>query len=478
MNNICLDDLINEIKKYNTNQDDIDLIIKAYNYASFYHDGQKRDSGEDYIIHPLNVAFILSEMHADTDTLCAGLLHDTLEDTKSTKQDIAHEFNNEIAELVDGVTNIKDLEFSSNDDVYNANMRKIITSVTKDVRIILIKLADRLHNMRTLNYKKVNKQRSKSIETLDIYVPFAYYLGAYRLKCELEDLAFMYLKPSEFEILKQQRINIQDQYMPLVEEMSYKVSRILNDKGIPYDIRIRVKNVYGIYQKLSEGKRLVDIHDLLALKIIVDDIDNCYVTLGAVHSVYKPLNDKFRDYICSPKTNMYQSLHTTVYSGDRFIHTQIRTHDMDKIASFGFPAFWDIKGDTRAVMQKEISDKCQFFTSLKEIDSIFSNNTEFVNSIKSEVFSDKVYVYDTLGNVSELPKGSTIIDYAYRISGSEAEKLVGALVNDKNVSLNYVLQNKDRIKLIIDKLAKGPGSDWSQIAHTSYAKSLILKNKP
>ncbi len=478
MNSICLNDLINEVKKYNTNQKDIDLIIKAYNYASFYHDGQKRESGEEYITHPLNVAFILAETHADTDTLCAGLLHDTLEDTKATKEDIEHEFNKNIAELVDGVTNIKDLEFSSVEEVNNANMRKIIVGVTKDVRIILIKLADRLHNMRTLNYKKSNKQREKSIETLEIYAPFAYYLGAYRLYCELSDLSFMYLKPNEFEVLKQQRINIKEQYMPLVEEMSYKVSRILNDKEIPYDIRIRVKNVYGIYEKLSEGKRLVDIHDLLALKVIVDSVDNCYLTLGVVHSLYKPLNYKFRDYICTPKTNGYQSLHTTVYSGDRFIHTQIRTHDMDKIASFGFNAYWDVQGDTRSVMQKEISDKCQFYTSLKEIDSIFTNNNEFVKSVKSEVFSEKVYVYDTLGNVSELPKGSTIIDYAYRVRGPEAAKLVGALVNDKSVSLNYVLQSKDRIKLIIDNLSKGPSSDWSQIAHTSYAKSLILKNKP
>ena len=478
MNNLCLNDLINEVKKYNTNQDDIDLIIKAYNYASFYHEGQKRKSGEDYIIHPLNVAFILSELHADTDTLCAGLLHDTLEDTKATKEDIEHEFNKDIADLVDGVTNIKDLDFSREEDVYNANMRKIITSVTQDVRIIIIKLADRLHNMRTLNYKEPDRQRAKSIETLEIYAPFAYHLGLYRMYCELEDLAFMYLKPSEFEIIKQQRISIQEQYMPLVQEMAYKVSRILNDKGIPYDIRIRVKNVYGIYQKKNEGKRLVDIHDLLALKIIVDEVDQCYVTLGAVHSVYKPLNYKFRDYISVPKTNGYQSLHTTVYAGDRFIHTQIRTHEMDKIASFGIPAYWDAEGDTRSIMQEKISNKYQFYTSLKEINSIFTNNTDFVQSIKQEVFSEKVYIYDTLGNVNELPKGSTIIDYAYRVKGPEAIKLVGALVNDKVVSLNYVLQSKDRVKLIIDDLSKGPSSDWSQIAQTSYAKSLIKINKP
>ncbi len=478
MNSISFNDLLNEIKKYNANEEDISLVKKAFSYASFYHDGQKRDSGEDYIIHPLNVAYILAVMHADIDTLCAALLHDTLEDTKATKEEIENEFNSDIASLVDGVSNIKDLNFSTIEEVNYANTRKIITGITKDVRIIIIKIADRLHNMRTLNYKKQNKQQEKALETMEIYVPFAYYIGAYRIKSELEDLAFKYLKPNDFERLNEQRNEVGNKYLGLVNEMALKVENILKNKSIPYSIRIRIKNVYGIYQKMNEGKKLSDIHDLLALKVIVDDIDNCYRTLGVIHSIYKPMNSKFRDYICNPKTNMYQSLHTTVYTSDRFIHSQIRTYDMDKIASFGLPAFWDMKkGNARSEMQKELSNKCQFFNSLVQIDSMFSNNEEFINSVKSEVFSDKVYVYTPLGTVVELPKGATIVDYAYKVNEYEAPRLIKALVNDEEVTLDYVLKTKDRVKLVLSNQKEVPHDNWELYAQTSSARKLILQNK-
>ena len=473
MNNIRVEDLVTEVLSYNPN--DIEKIIKAYDYASFCHENQKRESGEDYIIHPLNVAYILAQMQADTSTICAGLLHDTLEDTKATKEEIELLFGKEVAELVDGVTNIKDLRFTT-EELKDVNTRKIITGITTDVRIIIIKLADRLHNMRTLSYKNLEKQKEKSLETMQIYAPFAYYIGAYRWKIELEDLAFKYLRPSEFDQISYKRDSFENENKPIVEEMLIKVKRLLDDKEIPNDLRIRIKNVYGIYTKLKEGKKMTDIHDLIALKVIVDDIDNCYRSLGVVHSLYKPLNYKFRDYICNPKTNMYMSLHSTVYGPNGFVHTQIRTEEMDKISAYGLPAFWDLeKGNARSEMQENLKNKCQFFNSLVEIDSIFDNNKEFVNSIKSEVFSDKVYVNTTSGEVIELPKGSTIIDFAYKLGPSIANSMVGAMVNDEQVSLNYVLKSKDRVKILINKLAPGPCEEWENIAQTSYAKTMIKK---
>ena len=476
MNELSLDDLIREVKKYNQNEEDLKLITKAYKFASFYHEGQKRESGEDYITHPLNVCYILSIMHADTDTLCAALLHDTLEDTKAKKEDIEREFNKYVADLVDGVTNIKDLNFTSA-ELKLANTRKIATSIKKDVRIIIIKLADRLHNMRTLSYKNIEKQKAKAQETMDIYVPFAYYIGAYRLKSELEDLAFMYLNPEEYNSISVQRINTQDKYLPTVEEMGYKIEQILKNKEIPYSIRIRTKNIYGIYRKIQQGKKLADIHDLLALKVIVDDIDNCYRTLGYVHSLYRPVNGKFRDYICSPKTNKYQSLHTTLYVDDRLVHTQIRTFDMDKIASFGLPAFWDIKkGNMRRIMQSELSDS-QVFNSLIQMDLENPNNEQFMDLLKKEIFSDKVYVFTTSGQVVELPKGSTIIDYVYKVHPMDAKRLIDVKVNDESVGFNYILQTNDRIKTTFGKIEHDIESEWELYAQTSYARKLIKQDK-
>ena len=477
MNTISLDDLINLFSSYNPNIDDLTKIVKAYEYASIYHAGQYRESGEEYITHPLNVAYILAQMQADTNTVCAGLLHDVLEDTKSTKEEIEHEFGSEVAHLVDGVTNIKDLSFTTEEMKYY-NTRKIITSITDDVRIIIIKLADRLHNMRTLNYKRTGKQQEKALETLEIYAPFAYYIGAYRWKIELEDLSFKYLKPDEFNAMSYKRSCFERENTPIVEEMLYKIKRILDDKKIPNDLRIRIKNVYGIYQKLQEGKKLNDIHDLIALKVIVDDIDNCYVSLGVVHSLYRPLHYKIRDYICCPKTNGYMSLHSTVYGPNGFVHTQVRTEEMDKISAFGLPAYWDLnRGNARTEMQKNLREKCQFYSSLVEIDSMFDDNKEFCESIKNEVFSDKDYIYTISGEVVELPKGSTIIDFAYKLNPALANSMTGAMVNDEVVPLNYVLQTKDRVKIITNDLNMGPQENWENIAQTSLAKKLILSAK-
>ena len=334
------EDLLKKVKDYNPNE--LEIVRKAYDYANNLHSRQKRQSGEPYIIHPLNVAYILAEMHADRDTVCAGLLHDTLEDTNITKEDIAHDFNQNIANLVDGVTKLSKMNFSSKQDQNYANTRKIITSITEDVRIIIIKLADRLHNMRTLQFKSEFKQKENALETMEIFVPLAYYIGAYRIKSELEDLSLQYLKPEMYKKIREMKIEVEESSDMCLKEMLYKIQKLLNDKNIPNEIKVRTKNIYGIYKRLNEGYKLSDIHDLLALKVMVDEVENCYRVLGMIHNEYHPINDKFKDYICNPKTNMYRSLHTTVFGPDeRLVQTQIRTFDMDKVASFGLVEYWD-----------------------------------------------------------------------------------------------------------------------------------------
>lgn len=473
MESITFEKLLDEVKKYNPTE--VKIIKKAYEYAKTLHEGQYRQSGEPYIIHPLNVAYILAEMHADKDTVCAGLLHDTIEDTKITKEDIAHDFNQEIANLVDGVTKLAKMNFSTKEEQNLANTRKIITGITSDVRIIIIKLADRLHNMRTIEYKSEFKRKENSIETMEIFVPLAYSIGAYRIKSELEDLSFKQLKPNKYKEIEEIKDRLEETDNSILEEMLYKIQCLLNDKNIPNEIKVRTKNIYGIYKRLSEGNKLSDIHDLLALKVMVDDIANCYLTLGLVHTLYHPINSKFKDYICNPKTNMYSSLHTTVFGPEeRLVQTQIRTFDMDKIASFGLTAYWDIeKGNARNVMQEELKEKFQFFTTLTEINSMFRDNETFVSQVKNELFSDKVYVYTTKGDVIELPKGSTPIDFAYRIHTDIGNTMVGALVNDKPVSNDYVLKSNDRVKIITDPLSFGSRDGWEDLAYTAHAKKKI-----
>ena len=473
MKNIEFSDLKEKIKKYP--KEEIEQIEKAYNYAKTLHANQYRQSGEEYITHPLQVANILAQMHADCDTICAGLLHDTLEDTKISSSDIALNFNQDVSILVEGVTKLAKMNFSTKQDQNYANTRKIITGITTDVRIIIIKLIDRLHNMRTLQYKTPFKQIENSLETLQIFVPLAYYIGAYRIKTELEDLSLQYLKPDTYQKILEKKLKIEEESMPCLEEMKAKISTILLEKEIPNEIKIRTKTIYGIYHRLTTGHQFLDIHDLFALKIMVDEIENCYRTLGFVHSNYHPINNKFKDYICNPKTNMYSSLHTTVFGPDeRLVQTQIRTFNMDKFASFGLTAYWEInRNNAKNIMQKQLKEKYQFFKSLVEINETFRDNQEFIEKIKNELFSNNVYVYTTKGEVIELPEGSTIIDFAYKISPNMARKMVSALVNDKEVSLDYILKNKDRIKIITNDLSYGPKNDWVQKAQTSYAKKKI-----
>ena len=473
MNNINLNEFMEKLTEYP--QPEREEISKAYQYASSLHEGQYRQSGEAYISHPLNVAYILVDMHADKDTICAGLLHDTLEDTKITKEDIISDFNEDIANLVDGVTKLSKMNFSSKKEQNLANTRKIITGLTEDVRIIIIKLADRLHNMRTLQYKSEFKQKENALETMEIFVPLAYYIGAYRIKSELEDLSLRYLKPEMYKRIEEKKIKIEEDSNACLQEMLLKIETILAKKEIPNEIKIRTKNIYGIYKRLSQGHKLSDIHDLFALKIMVDEVENCYRTLGLVHQEYHPINDKFKDYICNPKTNMYKSLHTTVFGlEDRLVQTQIRTFNMDKIASFGLTAYWKLEQkNARRIMQNDLKDKYQFFKSLVEINAMFGDNQEFVRQVKMELFSDRIYVYTPKGEIIELPKGATPIDFAYKVHPNLGNTMVGAFVNEEYVPIDYSLQNKDRVKIVTDELSSGPREDWIKKAQTTYAKRKI-----
>ena len=477
MKEITLQDLLERIKEYNPNETEI--VKKAYEYAQILHDGQYRQSGEAYITHPLNVAYILTEMHADRDTICAALLHDTLEDTPTTKEDLEHHFNKNIANLVDGVTKLAKMNFSSKEEQNLANTRKIITGITEDVRIIIIKLADRLHNMRTLSFKTEFKQKENALETMEIFVPLAYYIGAYRIKSELEDISLQYLRPDMYKRIEEKKLKLELDSESCMKEMYFKIKLILDSKNIPNEIKIRTKNIYGIYKRINEGHKRSDIHDLLALKVMVDEVETCYRTLYYVHQNYPPINERFKDYICNPKTNMYRSLHTTVFGPEeRLVQTQIRTFDMDRVASFGLTAYWDInKGKARDVMQEELKNKYQFFKSLTEINAMFGDNKQFVSQVKKALFSDKIYVYTTKGDIIELPKGSTPIDFAYKLDTDLGNTMVAVIVNDEYVPINYTLKNKDRVRIINDDLSFGPREDWIEIAQTSLAKQKIKEFK-
>ncbi|MCI9585425.1 MAG: bifunctional (p)ppGpp synthetase/guanosine-3',5'-bis(diphosphate) 3'-pyrophosphohydrolase [Bacilli bacterium] len=475
MNGISYNDLLNSVKGYINNSKDLELIQKSFSYASKLHKGQKRQSGEDYISHPLSVAFILSEMKADTDTVCAALLHDTIEDTSATKDKLEVLFNKDIATLVDGVTKISKMNFSTRDEMVATNTRKIITSLDEDVRIVIIKLADRLHNMRTLGFKSELKQRENSLETMEIFVPLAYYLGAYQIKGELEDLSFSYLKPELYTEINITLEKTKAQLEEITYELLQDISKILVDKNIPFELQSRVKNVYGIYKNMSRGKKISDIHDLLAIKIIVDEIKDCYLSLGAVHSRYTPINSKFKDYIAMPKTNMYSSLHTTVFGpNDRLVQMQIRTRNMNLIDTYGLTAYWDLnKGDAATTMQEDLKTKFQFFKSLTEINALTADNQEFVSKVKEELFDSNIYVYTSKGEIIELPYGSTPIDFAYKLHTDIGNTMVGAIVNDTLVAVDYILQNKDRVKILTDSLSFGPRDEWQGKAYTMKAKRMI-----
>ena len=474
---ITINDVIYEFKKYNQNKDDIDLINKAYDYAYKKHFGVKRISGDDYIIHPLNVAMILTDINADAACMAAALLHDTIEDTDSTKEEIEELFGSEVALLVDGVTKINKLHFSNSGEQMAANQRKILVGLSEDVRVIIIKLADRLHNMRTLYVMPEERQKKKARETLEILTPVADRLGINKIKSELEDLSLRYLKPDAyFDILE--KLNTKKTEMDAyVGKMLTDVSTLLIEHNIKHEIFGRSKSVYSIYKKMQKGKKFNDIYDILALRVLVDTEQECYLVLGLIHSKYKPVPNRFKDYIAMPKTNLYQSLHTTIFGIEgKLFEVQIRTYEMHKIAEYGIASHWTYKAKGASVktVKDSMEQKLQIFRSIMELNEDTNSPEEFINNIKQDVLTtDAIYVYTPKGDVIELPAESTPVDFAYKVHTEVGNSIVGAIVNDNIVPLDYHLKTGDIIKINTSKASKGPNKDWLNFVVTTHAKNKI-----
>ena len=472
---ITYEELLQRLKKYISKKNDLELIKKAYLFASEKHFGQKRLTGEDYIIHPLSVAYILATIKADTETICAALLHDVIEDCDVTKEEISELFGNEIAFLVDGVTKINKLSFGGDNEATIAYQKKILVGLTEDVRVIIIKLADRLHNMRTLWAIPENKQKEKAKETLDVLTPIADRLGINQMKSELEDLALRYYKPEAYFQIVEKLNQSKPERENMVNDLIYTVSKLLKEHGIKHEIKGRAKSIYSIYNKLHKGKSFNQIYDIFALRIFVNTEELCYQTLGIIHSKFKPVPGRFKDYIAMPKTNLYQSLHTTVFSDSGVpFEIQIRTYEMDRIAEYGIASHWSYKekGSVKANMQSDMEQKLQIFRSIMDLNNESDTDEVFVNSIKED-FKDTIYVFTPKGDVIELPNGSTPIDFAYRVHTNVGDKMVGALVNGSIVPLDYQLKTNDIVKINTNNNSLGPSKEWMNIAYTQSAKNKI-----
>lgn len=469
-----LDDLLAKAKTYIKNNDDIELIKNAYAFASKAHAGQLRLTGDDYMLHPLNVALILTEIYADSQTLATALLHDVINFSDVTIEDVEEAFGKEIKELVDGISRINKLSLSADNDALASYHKKILVGLSGDVRIIILKIADRLHNMRTLWAIPERKRKEKAKETLEILVPIAHRLGINHIKSELEDLCLKYYKPDVYNDILEKLSESRQELDKSVEEMMQSVSKILTDNNIPHEMKGRTKSVYSIYNKLNKGKSFNEIYDILALRYLVNTEAECYLALGLIHAKYKPVPKRFKDYIARPKSNGYQSLHTTVFGVDgKLFEIQIRTYDMDKVAEYGFASHWSYK-EHGVNKVNDMEQKLKSFRSIIELNEQQVEGEEFVNTVKKEVFnSNNIYVYTPKGDVFELPLGSTPIDFAYRIHTSVGHQMIGAIVNGNIVPLDYKLKDGDIVKINTNKNSKGPSKEWINIAYTTSAKNKI-----
>ena len=478
---ILYDELIASVKKYHPSTD-ISMIEKAYKIAYEAHEGQKRKSGEPYIIHPLCVAIILADLELDKETIVAGLLHDVVEDTVMTTEEITKEFGAEVALLVDGVTKLGQLSYSADKvEVQAENLRKMFLAMAKDIRVILIKLADRLHNMRTLKYMKPEKQKEKARETMDIYAPLAQRLGISKIKVELDDLSLKYLEPEVYYDLVEKIALRKTERQKFVDGIVAEVRAHIEKAGIKAQIDGRVKHFFSIYKKMvNQDKTLDQIYGLFAVRIIVDTVKDCYAALGVIHEMYKPIPGRFKDYIAMPKPNMYQSLHTTLIGpGGRPFEIQIRTFEMHRTAEYGIAAHWKYKeasnnGGTVNVSKQE-EEKLSWLRQILEWQKDMSDGKEFMSLLKSDLdlFAESVYCFTPAGDVKNLPNGSTPIDFAYSIHSAVGNKMIGARANGKLVNIDYVIQNGDRIEIITSQNSKGPSRDWLKIVKSAQAKNKI-----
>ena len=476
---VLYQELITSVKKYHPSTD-ITMIQKAYEVAKEAHKDQKRKSGEPYIIHPLCVGIILADLELDKETIVAGLLHDSVEDTWMTYEEVEKEFGSEVALLVDGVTKLGQLNYSKDKvELQAENLRKMFLAMAKDIRVILIKLADRLHNMRTLQYMRPEKQQEKARETMDIYAPIAMRLGISKIKVELDDLSLKYLKPDVYYDLVDKVSLRKSERQDFVNGIVNQVKQHMEDAGIEAQVDGRIKHFFSIYKKMVNQNKTIDqIYDLFAVRILVDSVKDCYAALGVIHEMYKPIPGRFKDYIAMPKPNMYQSLHTTLIgpSGQPF-EIQIRTYEMHKTAEYGIAAHWKSKesSDGKAPVGKSEEEKLNWLRQILEWQRDMSDNREFMSLLKNDLdlFADSVYCFTPLGDVKNLPAGSTPIDFAYCVHSAVGNRMVGARVNGKLVPIEYEIQNGDRIEIITSQNSQGPSRDWLKLVKSTQAKNKI-----
>ncbi|WP_061310455.1 RelA/SpoT family protein [Clostridium botulinum] len=467
-----LEDLMIKIK-YSFTEKEIKFIKKAYNFACNAHKEQKRISGEPYITHPEEVAIILFEMGMDVNTMIAGLMHDVVEDTQYTYEDVAKEFGNEVADLVNGVTKLGKIEYKTKEEQQADNVRKMLLAMTKDIRVILIKLADRLHNMRTLRFMPVEKQKEKAQETLDIYAPLAHRLGISKIKWELEDLSFRYINPNEYYFLVRKIAEKRAEREEHIKEIISNLQQNLKRAGIESEIDGRPKHFYSIYKKMhNKNKNLDQIFDLTAVRILVDTVKDCYAALGIAHTVYKPIPGRFKDYIAMPKPNMYQSLHSTVMGvGGRPFEIQIRTYEMHKTAEYGIAAHWKYKEGVEN--SNNIDLKLTWLREMLDWQKETTDPEEFMQGFKIDLFSDEVFVFTPKGKVISLPNKATPVDFAYKIHTDIGHRCIGAKVNGKMVPLDYELKTGEIIEVLTSTTPKGPNLDWLSMVKSNQAKSKI-----
>ena len=475
---ISIDHVLEQAKTYIKNPDSIAVIERAFELAFQKHKDQLRKSGEPYIIHPIEVAYILAKWQTGPRTIASGLLHDIIEDTEITKEEIAELFDDEIAEIVDGVTKLTKLKYKSKEKQQAENHRKMLLAMSKDIRVILVKLADRLHNIRTLKFLPPEKQCSIAHETMEIYVPIAHRLGMYRVKAELEDTSLRFLKPEDFyriaQLIKKKKHEREQQ----IQEMEDEITAALAEYHIPFEIKGRIKNIYSVYKKMmTREKDFEEIYDLLAIRLIVNSVPECYSALGVIHAHFKPIPNRFKDYIAMPKPNMYQSLHTTIIGPNgNIFEVQIRTKEMDEIAEQGVAAHWAYKENrqiTAKQEQQEIQDKLKWYETLIAYQEEVNDAEKLMKLVKDDIFNANVYVFTPNGDVFDFPPGSTPIDFAYRIHTNLGHKTTGAIVNGKIVTLNYQLKTGDIVEIKSSRNSFGPSEDWLNIVKTSQARHKI-----
>ncbi len=472
--NEVLDQIIENAKKYNKKSNEA-KIRKAFEFSNKYHEGQLRKSGEPYIIHPLETALILTTLHSDDDSICAGLLHDVVEDTPCTKEIIEKEFGESISELVEGVTKLGKIQYTDKQESQVENYRKLFMAMAKDIRVIMIKLSDRLHNMRTLKFVNENKRLRIAKETLEIYAPLANRLGIYSIKWELEDLCFRYIYPNEFTELSKQISQKREERLNFIDQIKSELEENIKEANIEAEIKGRPKHFYSIFRKMQKDNKTVDqIYDLFALRVLVSSVKDCYAVLGIVHELYKPMPGRFKDYIAMPKANMYQSLHNTLIGKEGVpFEIQIRTYDMNRVAEYGIAAHWAYK-EGKATLDTTDA-KLGWIKQSLEWQNDTQNEEEYMNRLKIDLYEDQVFVFTPLGQIKNLPYGANAIDFAYAIHEQIGHKMTGVKINSKIAPISQILKNGDIVEILTSEGQKGPSMDWLKIVKSNQAKNKITQ---